>query len=46
MPFKLKAQMKKCFAAKSGDWDCKKWAKETPDIKALPKKLKKGKRNG
>jgi len=45
MPFKSKAQMKKCFAMKSRGqgkgWDCKKWAKETPDRKSLPAHAKK-----
>lgn len=34
--------MKKCFAMKrrgqAKGWDCKKWAKETPNIKNLPDK--------
>ncbi len=41
MPFKSKAQMKKCFAmrGKSKGWDCEKWAKETPDKKSLPNRV-------
>lgn len=49
MPFKSKAQEKKCFAlqsqGKAKGWNCKEWAKAT-DQKALPKKVmvnKKGK---
>lgn len=42
MPFTSKSQMKKCFAMKrrgqAKGWDCKKWAKETPNIKNLPDK--------
>lgn len=45
MPFKSKAQMKKCFAmqskGKAKGWDCSKWSKETKDIKKLPKRVKK-----
>lgn len=41
MPFKSKQQVKKCFAMKSKGqakgWDCDKWAKETANIKKLPK---------
>ena len=39
MPFKSKQQMKACFAQKSPKWDCKKWAKETKNLKSLPKKV-------
>lgn len=42
MPFKSKAQVKKCFAMKAQGkgkgWDCEKWAKETKSIKELPAK--------
>lgn len=43
MPFKSKAQVKACYAAKDPKWDCKKWAKETPNMKSLPAKVKKKK---
>jgi hypothetical protein len=40
MPFKSKAQMRKCFAMKSrGEakgWDCKEWADATKSPKSLP----------
>ena len=36
MPFKSKKQMKYCFFLNSTDWDCKKWLKETEDVKSLP----------
>jgi hypothetical protein len=36
MPFKSKSQLRKCFAANDPNWDCKKWAHETPNIKGLP----------
>ena len=39
-PFVSKAQMKKCFALKSPEWNCEQWLKET-DVKKLPKKKKK-----
>lgn len=39
MPFKSKAQVKACYAKNDPRWDCKAWAKETPSIKALPRKL-------
>jgi hypothetical protein len=43
MPFKSKAQMRKCFAlqgkGKGGKWDCKKWAHETPSVEKLPEKV-------
>ena len=46
MPYKSKAQMKKFFAMeKRGEippGTAKRWAEETPDIKKLPKKNKKG----
>ena len=49
MPFKSKAQWKKCFAMKArgeaGSWSCKKWAKETGSLKKLPSKVGKCKRN-
>jgi hypothetical protein len=38
MPFKSKAQMKYLYANKPEM--AKQWAKETPDIKKLPKKKK------
>lgn len=42
-PFKSSDQMKACFAmkakGKAKGWDCKKWAKETPNAKSLPKRL-------
>lgn len=45
MPFKSKAQVKKCFAmkakGKAKNWDCEEWAKETGNIKSLPKKVAK-----
>lgn len=41
MPFRSKSQVSACFAQNSPDWDCHKWAKETKNIKNLPKKLKK-----
>lgn len=45
MPFKSKAQVKACYAAKSPKWDCKKWARETKNMGKLPKtKNGKGKR--
>lgn len=37
MPFKNIAQVKACFAKNDKDWDCKKWIKETPNFKNLPK---------
>ena len=43
MPFKSQAQRKACYAMKSPKWDCKKWEKETPKSKPLPKKLPKKK---
>ena len=44
MAFKSKSQMSACFAKNDPKWDCKKWAKETPNIKALPKKVAKKKK--
>lgn len=41
MPFKSKAQMREMFANQPKI--AKRWAKETPNIKALPEKLKKKK---
>jgi hypothetical protein len=42
MPFKSKAQMKKCFALKgrgaAQGWDCEEWAHKTKSIKKLPEK--------
>lgn len=40
MPFKSKAQMKKCFATKGfgGKVDCEEWAKKT-DYSKLPEKV-------
>ena len=43
MPFKSKQQVKACYAKKDPKWDCKKWSKETPSIKALPTRVKKKK---
>ena len=47
-PFKSKSQIKACFAKKAKGqakgWDCDKWAKETPSIKSLPKKVSKNKK--
>lgn len=39
MPFKSKAQMKACYAAKDPKWDCEKWGKETKNAKDLPEKM-------
>ena len=43
MPFKSKAQLKKCFAlkaqGKAGNWDCEEWAKKTKSVKQLPEKV-------
>lgn len=40
MPFRSKAQMKACYAQKrrnpNSKWDCRKWAKETSNLKSLP----------
>ena len=48
MPFKSKAQQKWMIAAEArGEvkkGTAKRWAKHTPNIKALPKKIKKKKR--
>lgn len=45
MPFKSKAQQKKMFAlekeGKIKKGTAEKWAKETPNIKALPQKVSK-----
>jgi hypothetical protein len=41
MPFKSKAQEREMFA--NQPTIAKRWAKETPNIKALPEKLKKKK---
>lgn len=41
MPFKSKAQMREMFANQPEI--AKRWAKETPNIKKLPEKLKKKK---
>ena len=45
MPFKSKAQMRKCFAMKSRGqakgWNCEKWAHETMNIKKLPARKRK-----
>lgn len=45
MPFKSKAQMKKCFATHGfgGRVDCKEFAHKTRNIKALPNRVKKKK---
>jgi len=47
MPFKSKAQQKFMFAAEArGEipkGTAKRWAKHTPNIKRLPKRVKKGK---
>lgn len=40
MPFKSSSQMAKCYALKDPKWDCSKWAKETPNIKGLPLRVK------
>lgn len=40
MPFKSKSQMRACFAKKSKKWNCKKWLRETKNVKNLPEKLK------
>jgi hypothetical protein len=44
MPFKSKAQLAKCQLlkkqGKNGTWDCSKMAKETPNLKSLPKRAK------
>lgn len=44
MPFKSKAQQRKCYAlkakGKAGTWDCDEWADETEDFKSLPEKVK------
>ena len=39
MPFKNQAQMKACWAQKNPKWNCKEWAKETPNLKDLPQGL-------
>ena len=43
MPFKSKAQQRKCYAMKAknqtGSWDCSEWSKST-DFKKLPKRKK------
>ena len=36
MPFKNKRQMRACFAKDKKNWDCKKWAHDTPNLKDLP----------
>ena len=43
MPFKSSNQLKACFASNGfgGRISCRKWAKETKNIKGLPKKVKK-----
>ena len=45
MPFKSKAQLRKCYAmkarGKSGSWDCEEWAAATKSVKALPERVKK-----
>lgn len=44
MPFKSKAQAKKCYAmkrrGKAKGWDCDEWASKT-NYKSLPKKKRK-----
>lgn len=44
MPFKSRAQQKKCYAMKArGEgkgWDCKAWASVTKNIKKLPLRVK------
>ncbi len=49
MPFKSQAQMKKFFAMEArGEipkGTSRKWADETPNMKALPKKVSKKKKN-
>ncbi len=42
MPFKSKSQMREMFANQPKI--AKRWAKETPDIKKLPEKVKKKKK--
>jgi len=39
MPFKSKAQMRKCFASHDPKWNCKEWAHATPSIKKLPERI-------
>lgn len=48
MPFQSKAQMRKCFATKSPNWDCKKMYKDTKKtFKQLPEyKIHKGPKGG
>lgn len=45
MPFKSKSQVAKCFAMKSrgeaGSWNCTEWARATPNMKNLPKHVRK-----
>ena len=41
MPFLSQNQRKACFAKNDPNWDCHQWAKETKNMKKLPKKLKK-----
>jgi hypothetical protein len=43
MPFKSKQQMKACYAQNNPKWDCKKWSKETKNLKSLPKRVSKKK---
>jgi hypothetical protein len=46
MPFKSKAQMRACFARHDKNWDCHKWAHETPDTKKLPERKRKKQQGG
>ncbi len=45
MPFKSKAQMRKCYAmkakGKAGSWDCEEWSDKTKNPKNLPESVKK-----
>jgi hypothetical protein len=50
MPYKSKSQMRKFFQMeKTGELkkgEAEKWAHETPNIKDLPERVKKGKKSG
>lgn len=41
MPFRSKAQHRKCRAANDPNWDCSEWAHETPSMKKLPERKRK-----
>ena len=43
MPFRSKAQRKKCYAMKDPSWDCSKWESETKKNQ-LPERI--GKKKG